>query len=256
MDLPSLANKTRAGFTLIELLIVIAIMAVLAAISVPAVNKALASSRSSKCLSNLRQLGTALLSYPADNNGYLPRVKLNPIPNPDPGESTDADWAKAVYNYIPTKDNTMSGPQVNKVFLCPAEKQTSNIDSSTYQYTASRSMEAGSSATTPTGTDTEGKYNGPRTTVSIEKPSQTILLVDGKIGMDAANIYKTDSSTTWNALNSDIQKSGSTQTAKVSFRHSSVMNAVYADGHVGTIAWADRKDTNRLSETIWIGRTP
>ena len=72
MPPPSSAKNTRAGFTLIELLIVIAIMAVLAAISVPAVNKVLASSRSSKCLSNLKQIGIAVLAYPIENNGDLP----------------------------------------------------------------------------------------------------------------------------------------------------------------------------------------
>ena len=248
MDLPSLANKTRAGFTLIELLIVIAIMAVLAAISVPAVNKALASSRSSKCLSNLKQLGTAILTYPIDNNGYLPRANNNI----DPSTGKEGyEWNKAIYSYIPTLNNKMTGKQVNKVFLCPAEKQPTDNSSTCCQYTASFAVEAGSSSTSSTGLD----GNGPRTMASIEKPSQSILLVDGKIG-NTTYIYSTESASTWNALDDDIKLTDSTKTVKVSFRHSSAMNAVYADGHVGTITWADRQDTNKLSETIWRGRTP
>jgi len=248
MLLPSSAKKTLSGFTLIELLIVIGIMAVLAALSVPAINKVLASSRSSKCLSNLKQLGTAMLTYPIDNNGYLPRANNNT----DPSTGKEGyEWNKAVYNYIPTLNNKMTGKQVNKVFLCPAEKQPTDTSSTCCQYTASFAMEAGSSSTSSTGLN----GNGPRTMASIEKPSQSILLVDGKIG-NTTYIYSTESASTWNALDDDIKLTDSTKTVKVSFRHSSAMNAVYADGHVGTITWADRKDTNKLSETIWRGRTP
>ena len=248
MDLPSLANKTRAGFTLIELLIVIAIMAVLAAISVPAVNKALASSRSSKCLSNLKQLGTAILTYPIDNNGYLPRGNNNI--DPSTGKN-GYEYNKAIYNYIPTLNNKITGKQVNKIFLCPAEKQPTDYSTTCTQYTASFTLEAGSSSTTATGVD----GNGPRTLASVEKPSEAILLVDGKIGGNSY-IYSSDSASPWSQVDEDINLADSIKTVKVSFRHSSAMNAVYADGHVGTITWADRKDTNKLSETIWRGRTP
>jgi prepilin-type processing-associated H-X9-DG protein len=79
--------------------------------------------------------------------------------------------------------------------------------------------------------------------------------VDGKIGGNSY-IYSSDSASPWSQVDEDINLAAPSKTAKVSFRHSSAMNAVYADGHVGTITWADRKDTNRLSETIWRGRTP
>jgi len=241
-------KKSQPGFTLIELLVVIAIMAVLAAISLPTINKVQASSKSTKCLSNMRQLGTAVLSYPVDNNGYLPRSNNNI----DPSTGKEGyEWNKAVYNYIPTINNKMTGKQVSKVFLCPAEKQPPDASNTCCQYTASFAMEDGSSSTKATGLD----GNGPRTMASIEKPSGTILLVDGKIG-NTSYIYSTESASTWSAFDSDIQKADPTGTVKVSFRHSNAINAVYADGHVGTITWADRKDTNRLSETIWRGRTP
>jgi prepilin-type N-terminal cleavage/methylation domain-containing protein len=62
----------RNGFTLIELLVVIAIIAILAAILFPVFAKAREKARSTACLNNLKQLGTAHQMYMDDwDNAFL-----------------------------------------------------------------------------------------------------------------------------------------------------------------------------------------
>jgi prepilin-type N-terminal cleavage/methylation domain-containing protein/prepilin-type processing-associated H-X9-DG protein len=247
MKSPIYPSLSKHAFTLVELLVVISIIGLLAGLAIPAIAGARSKANDSKCLSNLRQIGLAFLSFASDNSGFLPRGNNNT----DDTGTAGREYYKAVYAYIPTLNNKMSGKQVNKVFLCPAEKQPPDQSTSCTQYTASFALETGSSSTADTGVN----GNGPRTLVSIENPTKTILLVDGKIGI-SSYAYQTESSTTWNALTEDVTKTSPKDTAKVCFRHSGItaINALYADGHAGSIKWSERGDSNKLSEPIWRGR--
>src|SRR6266516_950730 len=67
----------RRGFTLIELLVVIAIIAILAAILFPVFAQARERARLSACLSNTRQIGTALMMYTQDYDETLPYIRFH-----------------------------------------------------------------------------------------------------------------------------------------------------------------------------------
>ncbi|MBQ9803845.1 MAG: prepilin-type N-terminal cleavage/methylation domain-containing protein [Lentisphaeria bacterium] len=64
--------STAHGFTLIELLVVIAIIAILAAILLPTLQQARERGKSGACISNLQQIGSALMGYASAYDGWPP----------------------------------------------------------------------------------------------------------------------------------------------------------------------------------------
>jgi len=124
-ELPS-ARKAKSGFTLIELLVVVAIIAILAGLLLPAVSRIRNNADSTTCLSNLRQIGTAISLYTMDHNGYLP----------GPLYSVVSAWYSGYYNsngtvncngsiagylapYLGLPAITPSG-QYAPIFMCPS----------------------------------------------------------------------------------------------------------------------------------------
>jgi len=126
MKIQPTAASPKAAFTLIELLVVVAIIAILAGLLLPAMGKARSSADSSKCASNLRQIGAAISLYVGDNNGYLPGPLYSG--QPDTFHITWSGNNGALPAYLaPYIGLAMPAPNVTAtaaIFTCPAYKRT------------------------------------------------------------------------------------------------------------------------------------
>ena len=105
----SLRRRAKAGFTLIELLVVIAIIAILAAILFPVFAQAREKARQAACMSNQKQIGTALLMYTQDYDEMFP-LRYGDGNPADFEEGVQRSWKNMVYPYIKNK----------QVFACPS----------------------------------------------------------------------------------------------------------------------------------------
>jgi prepilin-type N-terminal cleavage/methylation domain-containing protein/prepilin-type processing-associated H-X9-DG protein len=100
----------RRGFTLIELLVVIAIIAILAAILFPVFAQAREKARQTACLSQHKQLGTAVLMYAQDYDELFPPERIGGTKNSIDPKGTGWTWRWAMQPYVKSE----------KIWVCPS----------------------------------------------------------------------------------------------------------------------------------------
>ena len=173
-------RRNRVSFTLIELLVVIGIIAILAAMLLPALSSARELARKTKCAGNLKQLGLSWTMYIEDNNETFYEVACEWIWGGKTG-TLGADHGPYPFN-VPTFVRPLNHYASDnlELFCCPSDKgrpsagwsepRTYDTVGNSYRYNVgNRSAE-------------EGGMVGKKLS-QIRESSKTVLVGDGVISM-------------------------------------------------------------------------
>lgn len=233
-------STRKTEFTLIELLIVIAIIAILAGMLLPALSRARDTAKSISCVNNIKQLGISMNSYVNDNDSYLP-------PSIITYSGSNWIWGKVLAETGYVNQKSVIYNPTEKSLLCPASNVTTNnrvvYEQGHYGMNKFISYSIGNTA------DHLWLKLG-----SLRSPSSKILMFDsgtsylhyGQITGPALNSFYMPGATanlsiTWsqnNYKNSDDAYNG---------RHQKKINLLWCDGHVGS----DKAD-NLNDSKLWL----
>ena len=234
------AGRKAQAFTLIELLVVIAIIGILAAMLLPALNKAREKGRMAVCVSNLHQITVAIHLYTDENDGYMPTPSYGASPAPGP-------WPKLLGPYMPRRGNS-STAMANKAFICPSAQYAGFFNQDIgYSYACTGAMLGHALAGT-------GLTSGqPRKETEVTtNPSETPLIVEGKRNTAGAtaDCLSNDS---WTTAKADLTSATASPNAckNLDFRHTKSMTIAYFDGSVRNTTW---ESAVLFTQSLWEGR--
>jgi prepilin-type processing-associated H-X9-DG protein/prepilin-type N-terminal cleavage/methylation domain-containing protein len=203
-------RRIRAGFTAIELMMVIGVVALLAALVVPAVFHGRKVAHQTQCSSNLHQIGLGMIQFAQHHNGNFPKAVGHA------GAENEDSW---VYTLKPYLDNC------DKVRICPDDpKRDDRLATRGTSYVLN-----GWIADTRRGavTNLERLPNKARTITVFEGADQRSLAITAE-HVHSYNWFNTTNrrnGTSWQAITGEIQVD----------RHQGAANYLYADGHVESI---------------------
>lgn len=127
--------RKRRGFTLIELLVVVAVIGILVTLLVPVIHRTLEKARMTGCVSNLRQITSAVIMFAGDNRGKLPHPCWGSYGNlkiVEDGWLYSGDFSSQG-SYFSSWTNVKSGvlwPYIEdaNVYRCPSDPRPENKD--------------------------------------------------------------------------------------------------------------------------------
>lgn len=161
------------AFTLVELLLVIAIIAMLAALLLPALSGARESARRTQCLARVSNLGRALLLYELDNDQTFPGAGKPPTGNPL--TSLAYTYTRHMLPYLGLTED--QAKQRREFFCCPPPTAATNgtYESSHYLFSAANNI-------APAYLGLAGVRSD-----SILKPTRTVLAGEGAAAIPFSN---------------------------------------------------------------------
>ena len=245
--------QRKKGFTLIELLVVIAIISILASVLFPVFARARENARRSSCLSNLKQLGLAMMQYTQDFDekmvpGFIeyPVAGAYRLPNGVPSTSRWELWYHMIHPYIKN----------SQIMNCPSESAVVWTDGSYtggipygYNYTSAMTLSCSPNCGVNLGTP----LTAGASLSAIEDATGTIMISDSKFYVVSfrevlpANDFLTNSTLT-NGLSGGAPGSGGrcdtggavtpTQLTRcIRPRHLETVGTLFIDGHVKAMNW-------------------
>jgi len=254
--------SSKSGFTLIELLVVIAIISILAAILFPVFARARESARRASCLSNLKQIGLAVMQYTQDFDEYLPKENVYGSSVLETGGYASGNlhlWMHSIWPYIKNA----------QVFNCPSANTTSSgyIDPFTGDYTGNISYGYNHFLS---GSDSDVRFinttSAPRNLASIQNVAETPLVAD------SAYYVMSPESTCQSSIKAKLQAefgnlidcsgslSGSVYTNNNPPlpRHLETFNMAFVDGHVKSLKSSGWVTSNAAtpSDPVWVKWNP
>jgi prepilin-type N-terminal cleavage/methylation domain-containing protein len=254
-------SSSRRGFTLIELLVVIAIIAILAAILFPVFAQARESARKASCMSNMKQLGLAVMSYATDyDETYVPAEVFA-----NAGGTLRISWPTLLFPYVKNEG----------VFVCPSGETslgTKNLggtatgsycgvttantrfsppthgDGTSQPLGLVNRLSYGRNVIPTNGWQTAGFTGGNKS--GFATTGTTFGIPEAAVEVPAGTIHIVDSWTTQCDQGNSIRgiqqeirtdRYPNATASKVAHRHMSGFLAVYGDGHAKWIRWGSTK---------------